>query len=173
MTETQNLIVVMGVSGCGKSSVGKALAEHLHYQFVEADDYHPQANKDHMANGNALDDAMREPWIALLHAHLKQLAQSKESCVVSFSGLRRAHRAKIRDLPFKSVFIHLEGEQQLIADRINARSHHFMPASLLDSQYLALESPSKNETIISIDIQPKLQSVIAHSIATVKHHLEK
>jgi len=173
MAETQNLIVVMGVSGCGKSSVGKALADHLSYQFVEADDFHPQSNKDHMANGYALDDTMREPWIALLQARLKQLAESKHNCVMSFSGLRRSHRSKIQALPFNSVFIHLEGEQQLIADRINARSDHFMPASLLDSQYLTLEAPSENDTIININIEPPLESVIANAIAIAKHHLEK
>lgn len=168
MNEKQKLIVVMGVSGCGKSSVAQALATHFKVEFVEADDFHPQENKQHMAKGLALSDAMREPWIALLQAHLKQSARSGRSCVMSFSGLRRSHRAKIRDLPFDSLFIHLEGDQQLIAERINARADHFMNANLLDSQYKTLESASKKETILSIDINQSLELVIADAIAVTE-----
>ena len=173
MSEKQKLVVVMGVSGCGKSTVAEAIANQLGYEFVEADDFHPQENKNHMASGQALTDVMREPWIALLQAHLKQSAKAGRSCVMSFSGLRRVHRAKIRDLPFDNLFIHLEGNRQLIADRINARLDHFMPTDLLDSQYAALESASKKETIISIDIDQSLDSVIADSIATVNQHLKE
>jgi gluconokinase len=168
MSEKQKLIVVMGVSGSGKSSVAQALAAHFKVEFVEADDFHPIENREHMANGLALNDAMREPWIALLQAHLKQSARSGRSCVMSFSGLRRLHRAKIRDLPFDSLFIHLEGDQQLIAERINARTDHFMTVDLLDSQYQTLESASKKENIVSIDIDQSLELVIADAIAAAE-----
>ncbi|MBL4673597.1 MAG: AAA family ATPase [Arenicella sp.] len=171
MSEKQKLIVVMGVSGCGKSSVAQALATHFKIEFVEADDFHPLENREHMANGLALNDTMREPWIALLQAHLKQSARSGRSCVMSFSGLRRLHRAKIRDLPFDSLFIHLEGDRQLIAKRMNARVDHFMTASLLESQYQTLESANKKETIISIDIDQSLELVIADSIAAAKKQM--
>jgi len=172
VSQKQRLVVVIGVSGCGKSTIAQAIAKQLNYEFVEADNFHSQENKDHMANGNALSDAMRKPWIGRLQTHLKQSANAGKSCVLSFSGLRRLHRAKIRDLPFNSVFIHLKGEQQLIADRINARSDHFMPASLLDSQYAALESPSNKESIISVDIDQNVESVITHSLEAVTQHFQ-
>jgi len=171
MDKKQTLIVVMGVSGCGKSTVANAIANKFGYEFVEADDFHPQENREHMASGQALTDAMREPWVALLQASLKQTAEAGNNCVLSFSGLRRDHREKIRDLPFKNLFIHLEGEQQLIADRINTRSGHFMPASLLDSQYSAFEPPSKNENIISINIDQSVEFVILDSISAANQHI--
>lgn len=154
------LVIAMGVSGCGKSSVAEALAEEHGFEFVEADDFHPDENKQHMASGKALTDAMREPWITLLQSHLKQSFNSGRSCVMSFSGLRRAHRAKMRDLDCRTLFLHLKGEQSLIAERMNARAEHFMPTSLLASQYAALESPSKNEHLIEIDISKSLDEVI-------------
>jgi len=130
----------MGVSGCGKSSVAHAISDQLNYQFVEADDFHPQENKQHMASGKPLTDLMRKPWITALKKHLMQAAETDQSCVMSFSGLRREHRNQMRDLPFNSVFVHLRGEQALILERMNARSDHFMPPSLLDSQYSTLET---------------------------------
>ena len=171
MSDTSmKLVVVMGVSGCGKSSIANALAEHFNYEFVEADDFHPQENIDHMASGHSLTDEMREPWIQLLQAHLKQSAKSGRSCVLSFSGLRRLHRAKIRDLPFDSLFLHLEGNKDLIASRIEARTGHFMPSSLLESQYQALESASRKEHIVSIDISKTVDQVISLAITQTTQH---
>lgn len=168
----QKLIVVMGVSGCGKSSVAQHLAKHFEYEFVEADDFHPQENLDHMASGKPLTDEMRAPWIQLLQAHLKQAAKAKRSCVMSFSGLRRLHRAKIRDLPFDALFIHLEACKQLISDRINSRAGHFMPASLLDSQYQALEPANKKEKLISINVEQSLEDVHKAAISAAAQHFE-
>ena len=166
----------MGVSGCGKSSVGKALGCHYNVEFVDADDFHPLENKQHMAAGLALSDAMHEPWIALLQARLKQSAKAGRNCALSFSGLRRLHRSKIRDLPFDSVFLHLQGEKQLIADRLAARPEHGMPPNgmppnLLDNQLETLEQASKKETIISIDIEQSLDLVIADAIVAVDQYL--
>ena len=166
----EKLIVVMGVSGCGKSSVAQRLAETFGYEFVEADDFHPQENLDHMASGKSLTDDMRAPWIQLLQAHLKQAAKAQRSCVMSFSGLRRLHRAQIRDLPFDTLFIHLEGCKQLIGDRINARADHFMPASLLDSQYEALEPASKKEKLICVNVEQSLEEVSEAAISAVEQH---
>ena len=163
------LLIIMGVSGCGKSSVAQAIAAQLDYEYVEADDFHPQENQDHMASGLALSDVMREPWIARLQSHLKQSSKAGRNCVMSFSGLRRQHRAKIRELPFISLFIHLKGERSLIAERINARSNHFMPVALLDSQFSALEPPSENENIIDVNIDQTLECVVADSLASANH----
>jgi len=132
VSQKQRLVVVMGVSGCGKSTIAQAIAKQLNYEFVEADNFHSQENKDHMANGNALSDAMRKPWIGRLQTHLKQSANAGKSCVLSFSGLRRLHRAKIRDLPFTS----------------------------------------NKESIISVDIDQNVESVITHSLEAVTQHFQ-
>lgn len=161
----------MGVSGCGKSRVGKALGCHYNVEFVDADDFHPLENKQRMAAGLALSDAMHEPWIALLQAHLKQSAKAGRNCALSFSGLRRLQRSKIRDLPFDSVFLHLQGEKQLISDRLAARPEHSMLLALLDNQLQTLEQASKKETIISIDIEQNLDLVIADAIVAVERYL--
>ena len=159
----------MGVSGCGKSSVAQAIAAQLNYEYVEADDFHSQENQDHMASGIPLTDTMREPWVASLQSHLKQSSKAGRNCVMSFSGLRHEHRTKIRILPFNSLFIHLKGEKSLIAERINARSNHFMPAALLDSQFSVLEPPRENENIINVNIDQALECVVADSIAAASH----
>jgi len=154
----------MGVSGCGKSSVAKAIANEYGYEFIEADDYHSLENRQWMASGNPLTDAMREPWIELLVSHLAKLANADQSCVMSFSGLRREHRARIRDLPFTALFLHLEGDQQLVLTRINARKGHFMPASLLQSQYATLEDPRAEPNTFNIDINQSLAAVISRAL---------
>lgn len=164
MGSQSNLIIIMGVSGCGKSCVAEAVAKHFNYEFVEADDFHPDENKAHMANGEALSDAMREPWIALLQGHLKQCARAGRSAVMSFSALRRLHRSKIRDLPMNTLFIHLHGERDLISQRIEQRTDHFMPSSLLDSQFASLESANKKETLHTVDIDSTLDQVVASTI---------
>ena len=168
MTTQANLIIVMGVSGCGKSSVAAAIAKEFNYEFLEADDYHSDENKAHMASGKPLTDAMRAPWITLIQAQLIQQAQKHNSVVMSFSGLRREHRAKMRELPFNTLFLHLKGEQSLISQRMNQRSGHYMPASLLDSQFATLQAASDNETLHHIDISPSLNTVINASIKAIK-----
>lgn len=167
-----NLIIIMGVSGCGKSTVAKAVAQELNYEYVEGDDFHSDENKTHMASGKALNDSMREPWIALLQAHLKQCARANRSAVLSFSGLRREHRAKMRDLPLNSLFIHLQGDQELIGQRINDRDGHFMPSTLLDSQFEALQSANKKEVLHAVDISQTLDNVINSAVAIAKQELE-
>jgi gluconokinase len=173
MNTQANLIIIMGVSGCGKSAVAKAVAHELSYEYVEGDDFHPEENKAHMASGKALNDSMREPWIALLQGHLKQCARANRSAVMSFSGLRREHRAKMRDLPLNSLFIHLQGEQELINQRINDRDGHFMPSSLLDSQFAALQTANKKEVLHAVDINQDLGQVISSAIAISKQELEQ
>ena len=165
------LVVVMGVSGCGKSSIAAALAQEHNFEFVEADDFHPEINIQHMASGNALTDAMREPWITLIQNHLKQSFNAGRDCVLSFSGLRRRHRARLRELECEAIFIHLKGEQSLIADRIYNRAKHFMPCSLLSSQFAALEEPAKTEQLIEVDISKPLIDVVASASQALNANL--
>ncbi len=152
MSQQPILIICMGVSGSGKSTVAAKLARQLNYDFLEADDFHSPENKQHMAAGKALTDAMREPWINAMCERLKELGSEQHNCVLAYSGLRRAHRDRFRHLGFKVQFILLTGSKELIAKRMNARKTHFMPSSLLDSQFAAMEPPLNEPDIASIAI---------------------
>ena len=154
----------MGVSGCGKSTVASALAEKLSYQYVEADDFHPSINREHMRNGQPLTDDMREPWIDAIHQHLTKLAGQNTSCVLSFSGLKAAHRRRIKSVPMSVTTIYLEGDKELIASRMQKRAGHFMPTSLLASQFQAMEDPSEEGSTFSIDIGCSVQELIARAL---------
>jgi len=164
------LIIVMGVSGCGKSTVANALAQHLRYEFIEADDFHSPQNREHMASGQALTDAMREPWVNALREHLTELAKSDQNCVMSFSGLKAAHRARIREVPMQILTLHLEGPRELIQARMNQRANHFMPSSLLDSQFQSLENPNHEANTLSIDIDCTLEQLITKATTAARKH---
>lgn len=127
------LIIVMGVSGSGKSSVAEELAKHYQMRYLDADDFHSDEAKAQMAAGIPLTDELRAPWVHNISAYLTDCAAKNISCTLAFSGLRKNHREILRQLPFHVIFLHLTGSKELIAQRMSARSDHFMPASLLDS----------------------------------------
>jgi gluconokinase len=134
-------VVVMGVSGCGKTSVGQALAARLGARFVDADDFHPPASVEKMRAGLPLDDADRAPWLARLNAVMRHAVAKGEPVVLACSALRQRYREALAErLPGLRV-VHLSGSYELIASRIAARTHRYMPASLLASQFEALEPP--------------------------------
>ena len=133
--------VVMGVSGCGKSSVARLLAERSGGTFLDADDFHPAANKAKMTAGVPLTDEDRWPWLDNLNARLKSLAQTEPPVFLACSALRQAYRDRlIADLSALR-FIYLQGSEELIRSRMEARQDHFMPSALLSSQFAALEEP--------------------------------
>ena len=160
------LIIVMGVSGCGKSSVGAKIAEDLGYQFIEADDFHSAESKQHMASGKPLTDAMREPWLQCLTKTIT--SEPMQDKVMAYSGLRRNHRQRFRDLGFETLFIHLYGEQQVIERRMHQRKNHFMPVSLLASQYSALELPHAESDVVTLDIGIDFQHIVERVHAVVR-----
>lgn len=134
-------IVVMGVSGCGKSTVGEALAEKLGAVFFDADDFHPENNKEKMRAGIALNDDDRGPWLALLNAKLRENCAAGISTVLACSALKQAYRdALCQGLAVS--FVHLTGTQDEIAARLAQRNHEYMPATLLASQFSTLENPT-------------------------------
>jgi gluconokinase len=136
-------IVVMGVSGCGKSTVGSALAQRLGWRFADGDDFHPPANVEKMRAGQALDDDDRAPWLAALNTMMRESSAAGRPVVLACSALRRRYRdALSADLP-GTRFVHLDGEFELIEARLAARQHRYMPASLLASQFAALEPPAE------------------------------
>ncbi|BBF84662.1 gluconokinase [Aquitalea magnusonii] len=160
-------IVVMGVAGCGKSSLGQALAAALSSDYIEGDSYHPPQNIARMAAGIPLSDADRAGWLQLL---ADQLANSKargQHVVLACSALKQRYRDTLRSGDPALLLVHLTGSKSLIASRMAARSAHFMPTSLLDSQFADLQAPLPAvENVITLDIsQPLpalLQQVLQH-----------
>ncbi|MBB6339560.1 gluconokinase [Xanthomonas arboricola] len=158
-------IVVMGVSGSGKTTIAQALAAHYGYRFLDADDYHSVAARAQMAAGQPLTDAMRLPWVELLAATLRDCVRAGESVVLAFSGLRGTHRQLLRrsGIPIRFVFLH--AAPHVIAARLSARAGHFMPASLLDSQLQTLELPLDEADVVSVDVDATVAEVVQDAIA--------
>ncbi|MES2143040.1 MAG: gluconokinase [Pseudomonadota bacterium] len=147
----------MGVAGCGKSSVGSALAARLGLPYRDGDDLHPASNVDKMRAGIALTDADRWPWLDAVADVLRSTAP----VVIGCSALRRAYRDRLRAGAGGQVtFVHLAGSRDLIAARMAARRGHYMPLSLLDSQFAALEPPGPDEGI-TVDIGPPVAAIVA------------
>jgi len=148
--ETPSLFIVMGVSGTGKSSLAKKLANELLFTFIDADDFHSEQAKKHMAENKPLTDEMRKPWLAAILAHLQSLSQQGKSVALAYSGLKSAHRALFRQLSFHCHFFYLLGDKSVIAKRIAQRESHFFSAELLDSQFVAMEPPLPDEEDVSV-----------------------
>ena len=157
-------VVVMGVSGCGKSSVALALAETLGRPFIEGDAHHPAQNIAAMRAGIPLTDADRLPWLATLARLLKD---ASGPAVLACSALRRSYRdALLQGGP--SVFVHLAGSREEIASRMELRKGHFMPETLLDSQFAALDPPASDEDHVTIDIAQPPDKVVAAAIKALR-----
>jgi beta-N-acetylhexosaminidase len=161
---TAHRIVVMGVSGSGKSTVGERLADALQVPFVDGDDLHPDANKAKMAGGTPLEDADRWPWLALVG---EAMAQSPDGIVVACSALKRTYRDAIRAKAPDALFVYLEGSVELLRERIGNRIGHFMPAALLDSQLATLEVPAADERAITTDVAAALDETISSLVARI------
>jgi gluconokinase len=147
-------VIIMGVSGCGKSYIGKQLAQALGGVFADADDFHPPSNIEKMAQGIALTDRDRWPWLDQLREQIL-LAREHESCyVLACSALKESYRDRLRgDDPTTTIqFIYLKGSKELIRQRMEAREH-FMPTALLDSQFATLEEP-KDAIVVDIELTP-------------------
>ena len=150
-TSTQRW-VVMGVSGCGKSEVGRQLAARLGVEVVEGDAYHSAANVAKMAAGIPLTDDDRAEWLHTLQAHIASARAAGVGMVLACSALKRRYRDLLRVGDSDLRFVHLDGERALIAQRMQARTAHFMPTSLLDSQLRDLEPLQEDEHGMRLDI---------------------
>ena len=142
-------VVVMGVSGCGKSTVGRLLAARLGLPYIEGDVLHPPENVARMAAGTPLTDADRAPWLQRVG---ERLAASPPGAVVACSALRRRYRDQLRAHAPDLRLVHLHGSPRLLAERLATRQGHYMPASLLPSQLQALEPPQRDEAALALDI---------------------
>jgi gluconokinase len=150
-------LVVMGVSGSGKSTVGAALAQRLRVPFADADDFHPPANIAKMTAGVPLDDHDRHPWLESIGAWL---AEHPQGGVMSCSALKRKYRDQLRHHAHHTVFLLLYGPPEVIRKRQATRPGHFMPASLLSSQFATLETLAPDEAGISIDVDQSIDAIV-------------
>lgn len=139
------IVLVMGVSGSGKTTIGRPLAQRLGWRFIDADDYHPPENVAKMAAGTPLEDADRWPWLDRLNG----LLGKEENAVIACSALKESYRRRLLHGVPEARVVYLHGARPLIASRVKGRKHRYMPASLLDSQFAALEPP---RDAIDIDV---------------------
>ena len=142
------ILVVMGVSGSGKTTIGQALAKQLGCPFYDADDFHPPENITKMASGIPLDDTDRQPWLAGLSALIQHHLAQAQNAVIACSALKKQYRDQLRQENDRVHFIYLDGEFDLIWSRMQARSGHYMQAAMLQSQFADLEPPEPDEALI-------------------------
>jgi gluconokinase len=161
-------IVVMGVSGTGKTLVGERLAQHLGRVFVEGDALHPQANVDKMAAGVPLTDDDRWPWLRAIRDLMSEHAAAGRSAIVTCSALKRAYRDVLRETPADVRFLHLVADEVVIRGRLHLRSGHFMPESLLRSQYDTLEPLAPDEAGVTVSVDGTLDEVLARALAALE-----
>ncbi len=160
------VVLVMGVAGSGKTTVGRALAAALGGAFYDGDDFHPPANVAKMATGTPLDDADRAPWLAALRARLEASLRAGETAVVACSALKACYRETLLGglPPEQARLVWLRGPRELLAERMRARRGHFMPPALLDSQLATLEEPAG---AIVADIAPPPDEIVAGVLAAL------
>ena len=164
------IVVAMGVSGCGKSSVGRMVAARLGWGFIEGDDLHPAANTAKMSAGTPLTDADRWPWLDRIVAEAAALDRAGTSVVVTCSALRRAYRDRLRQAGDDVRFVHLTGDTNLLRQRMESRTGHFMPPGLLESQLRTLERAGPGETIHEFDIAAEADDIAAEVIALLREN---
>ena len=158
------IVVVMGVSGCGKTAVGQALAADLGWPFFDGDDFHPEANVAKMAAGTPLTDADRWPWLDRLASEMAAVNERGANAVFACSALKQAYRDRFGRAG-DVRFVHLKGEAATIAARMAARSHRYMPPSLLASQFATLEEP---EEAIVVDVRDAIPAQTARIRAALQ-----
>lgn len=152
-------VVVMGVSGCGKTTVGEGIAEVTGWRFAEGDSYHPRANVDKMASGTPLTDEDRRPWLERLASWIGEQEAGGRSSVLSCSALKRSYRDLLRSGAPHVRFVHLHGDRAILEERLSTRAGHFFPARLLDTQLETLEplGPDEDGVVVGLDLSPEEQ----------------
>lgn len=161
-------VVVMGVCGCGKSTVGERLARELGALYIEGDAFHPPANVARMAAGIALTDADRQGWLEALAAQLADARRAGRSVVLACSALKRRYRDVLRLGAPDLRVVHLAGDRAMLAARLAARQGHYMPASLLDSQLATLETPDPDERAVTLDAGAPTDTLVQSALTQLQ-----
>jgi gluconokinase len=162
----QMIIIVMGVTGSGKTTVGKLLAPRLGWDFLDADDFHSTANKAKMHQGIPLTDADRIPWLTSMHAKLEQLTTEKRNAVLACSALKRGYRQLLTD-GIDARIVYLKGSYQFIAERLRTRKGHFADEHILAGQFADLEEPTPDEAVV-VDVTLATETIITEILRRVK-----
>lgn len=159
-------IIVMGVSGSGKSTVGEKLAEALHLPFLEGDSLHPKSNVDKMASGIPLQDEDRWPWLYKIG---ERMAAAEQGLIVSCSSLKRSYRDRLRAVVGgKLAFLFLDGSFEVLHEHMGHRTGHFMPVTMLESQLATLESPVGEPLVFRADVVDPIEKIVAESLEWVR-----
>jgi gluconokinase len=145
------IVIIFGVSGAGKTTVGKLLARQLGWRFIEADDFHPEANVEKMRSGHPLTDEDRWPWLERLQQQIEQLLSARENAVLACSALKRAYRDRLH-VNDEVKFVFLRGNYALVEKQLRSRHGHVMDANLLQSQFDDLEEPQPDENVLTIEL---------------------
>jgi gluconokinase len=161
------IVIVMGVSGCGKSTIGALLASRLHSEFEDADWFHPPSNVDKMHSGIPLTDEDRWPWLDSIAAWIDEARGAGRRGVIACSALKRRYRDVLIGDRADVRLVYLKGDETLIARRLATRHEHFMPRSLLHSQFEALEEPGPAEKPITVSIEPKPPEIVARILSAM------
>lgn len=164
-------IIVMGVSGSGKSSVGARVAQIIGAKFIDGDDLHPRANIQKMASGTPLDDEDRAPWLERIRDAAYSLEQKNEVGVIVCSALKRQYRDQLREGNESVLFLFLDGSQSLILERMRARKGHFMLEGMVQSQFETLERPDGEAGVIHIDIDGSFEQIVDHAVTALERVL--
>ncbi|MFG2819910.1 gluconokinase [Kitasatospora sp. NPDC048365] len=167
-TRAPTVVVVMGVSGSGKSTVGRLLAERLAVPFVEADDLHPAANRAKMAAGHPLDDEDRRPWLQSLADWIREATDTGRGGVMACSALKRAYRDQFRRAGAGVWFLHLTLDEEIAEPRVAGRVGHFMPARLVGSQYDTLEPLRPDEPGLAVDASADPLAIVEQASRAVR-----
>ena len=162
-------IIVMGVAGCGKTTVGKALAEHLGWDFYDADNFHPPENIAKMANGIPLDDLDRAPWLASLHDLISSCLKRSQPGVLACSALRERYRRQLLEGNEDVQLVYLKGSYDLIWSRMEKRTDHYMKPQMLQSQFDALEEPTN---ALIVDISMSIDDLVQATLNQVEQSIE-
>lgn len=163
----QLILILMGVSGCGKSTIGHLLADRLGWPLLEGDEFHSAANVAKMRNAIPLNDADRDPWLAAIASHLMTWDNTQSPGIVTCSALKRKYRDRLVAGNRHACFVYLKGERDLIRTRLAARLGHFMPANLLDSQFAALEEPGTDEQVVTVSIDQQPADIVSQIITQI------
>lgn len=163
-------IIVMGVAGCGKTTVGKALAEHLGWDFYDADDFHPPENVARMASGIPLDDSDRAPWLTALHDLISGCLKQNRPGILACSALKERYRQRLLEGNDHVQLVYLKGSYELIWSRMAKRTDHYMKPQMLQSQFDALEEPSNALVVdISMSIDDLVQAILNQVEQKIEH----